>query len=348
MIKLCVAFGGRSSEYEVSCNSAYAVIKNIDKTKYVLTLVGITKDGVWYHYTGSVEKIADGSWAEEKESLTPCRLPQSYGDHAIYTDTARIPIDVFFPMMHGANCEDGKLQGALTLCGIPFVGSGCTASAVAMDKAFTKQIIRGEGIPQAEALVFSRRELMADLHSAVLKITEKFDFPVFVKPANTGSSVGVSKAKTKDELEAALLSASECDNKVLVEEYISGGEFEVAVIGNDAPVASCVGEIDPGSDFYDYNTKYIDDTALYFIPARLSPEISDKVREYAVKIYTTLGCRGLSRVDFFVEGDRIIFNEINTLPGFTPISMYPKLQIHGGLTYSQLIDRLIELAQEKE
>ena len=348
MIKLCVAFGGRSSEYEVSCNSAYSVIKNIDKTKYLTLLVGITKEGVWYRYTGSIEKIKDGSWCEEKDSLTPCRLPQSYGDHAIYTDNERLPIDVFFPVMHGANCEDGTLQGALTLCGIPFVGSGCAASAVAMDKAFTKQIVRKVGIPQAQELVFTRRELMTDMHSALTAVGEKFTFPVFVKPANAGSSVGVSKVRSEHELEAALIAAAECDSKVMVEEFVSGGEFEVAVIGNESPVASCVGEIVPGSEFYDYNTKYIGNTASYYIPARISAEVSDKIREYAVKIFSVLGCRGLARVDFFSDGKKIIFNEINTLPGFTPISMYPKLQINGGLTYSQLIDRLIELAQEKE
>lgn len=348
MIRLCVAFGGRSSEYEVSCTSAYSVIKNIDRTKYMTVLVGITKQGVWYRYTGSTEKIKDGSWCGEKDFLTPCRLPQSYGDHAIYTDNERLPIDVFFPVMHGENCEDGTLQGALSLCGIPFVGSGCTASAVAMDKAFTKRIVRGEGIPQAEELVFTRRALMTDMHSALMAVGEKFTYPVFVKPANAGSSVGVSKVRSESELEAALIAAAECDGKVLVEEFIPGNEFEVAVIGNQAPAASCVGEIVPGSEFYDYDTKYVNDTAAYYIPARLSAEVSDKIRDYAVRIFTLLGCRGLARVDFISDGERVIFNEINTLPGFTPISMYPKLQINGGLTYSQLIDRLIDLAQEKE
>ncbi|MCI8589210.1 MAG: D-alanine--D-alanine ligase [Clostridiales bacterium] len=347
MINLCCAFGGRSSEYEVSLQSAYNVIANVDPEKYRVIKLGITKQGVWYVYKGDLEKIRDGSWVLDTENLLPCHLSQNYQDKNLYVDGEKVPVDVFFPVMHGENCEDGILQGALSLCGIPFVGSGCSASAAAMDKNFTKQIVKEKGIPQANSICVFRGDVRENLYAVTEQVTKNFSFPVFVKPANAGSSVGVTKVKEKSELEGALLLAAEYDEKILIEEYISGGEFEVAVLGNQNPSASCVGEIVVGSEFYDYESKYIDDTASYYVPARLSEAVSQKVRDYAVEVFKALGCRGLARVDFFVDKDRIVFNEINTLPGFTPISMYPKLQIYGGLTYGQLIDRLIELALEE-
>lgn len=346
MINLCCAFGGRSAEYEVSLESAYSVITNVDLQKYNVIKLGVTRNGRWYVYEGENEKIKDGSWEKDTKHLIGCHFSQNYQDPFLYTDKGKMPIDVFFPVMHGENCEDGILQGALSLCGIPFVGSGCAAAAAAMDKDFTKQIVTAIGVPQARALCVRRCEIEDDLYAVVNRVLGAFALPVFVKPVNAGSSVGVTKVKQKEELEAALMQAAKYDKKVLIEEYIPGGEFEVAVLGNDNPTASCVGEIVPGSEFYDYNNKYIEDTASYFIPARLSEQAAQKVRSYAVEIFKALGCRGLARVDFFVEGERVVFNEINTLPGFTPISMYPKLQIYGGLTYSQLIDRLIELALE--
>ena len=330
MINLCCAFGGRSSEYEVSLQSAYNVIANADTEKYHIIKLGITKQGAWYVYTGDNEKIRDDSWINDAEHLYPCHLSQNYQDKNLYVNGQKEPVDVFFPIMHGENCEDGVLQGALSLCGIPFVGSGCAASAA------------------ADSLCILRSEVREDLYTVSEQITDKFSFPVFVKPANAGSSVGVTKVKEKSELESALIRAAEYDDKILIEEYITGGEFEVAVLGNQNPVASCIGEIVVGSEFYDYESKYIDDTASYYIPARLPEATVQKVRDYAVEIFKALGCRGLARVDFFVDGDRVVFNEINTLPGFTPISMYPKLQIYGGLTYGQLIDRLVELALEEE
>lgn len=346
MINLCCAFGGRSDEYEVSLSSAYGVLSNADREKYNLIRLGITRDGRRFYYTGADECIRDGSWVDDSAHLFRAHISQNYGDRTLYTAAGDFPIDVFFPIMHGTGCEDGRLQGALTLAGIPFVGSGCTASAVCMDKVITKALVHTLGIPQADAVVAFRAQIESDPAAVCDEVEGKFTYPVFVKPACTGSSVGVSKAKDRDGLLAALECAAQFDTKVLVEEFIAGHEFEVAVLGNDDPVASCVGEIVPGSEFYDYNNKYADDTASYYIPARLPQELSDQIREYAVRIYRTLGCAGLSRVDFFSDGQRVVFNEINTLPGFTPISMYPKLWIHSGLSYSALIDRLVALALE--
>ena len=344
MINLCCAFGGRSDEYEVSLSSVYGVLKNADKKKYNLIKLGITRDGKWYHYTGEDEKIKDGSWVDDRENLHPAHLSQTYGDRNLYTDEGKIKIDVLFPVMHGTNCEDGVLQGALELCGIPYVGSDHASSACCMDKAVTKLIVSATGVPQADAVIVTRRDVNNALDAICDKVEGKFTYPVFVKPARTGSSVGVSKAKTREALRDALVNAVKYDSKVLVEEFVPGGEFEVAVLGNEEPMASCVGEIEPGAEFYDYDNKYTDDTARYYIPARLTPEVAEKIKSYAIEVYTSLECKGLSRVDFFYDGESITFNEINTLPGFTPISMYPKLWAQEGVSYAALIDRLVDLA----
>ncbi len=344
MIQLCCAFGGRSDEYEVSLQSAYAVLGSVDRNKYNLIRLGITRDGRWFHYTGPDEKIADGSWVDDSAHLCAAHLSQNYKDRTLYTDNGALAIDVFFPIMHGSFCEDGTLQGMLSLCGIPFVGSGCAASAVCMDKALTKQLIRLTGIPQADAVVARRAQVEKDPEAVCKTAEDRFPYPMFVKPARTGSSVGVSKAKDRAGLLAAIKSAARFDDKLLIEEYIPGHEFEVAVLGNDAPEASCVGEIVPGKEFYDYQNKYSDHTASYHVPARLPAETAELIRSYAVQVFRTLGCAGLARVDFFSDGQQVVFNEINTLPGFTPISMYPKLWIHDGLSYPELIDRLVTLA----
>lgn len=347
MINLCCAFGGRSDEYEVSLESVYGVLSNADREKYNLIRLGITREGAWYYYTGSDDDIRSGQWINDKENLHSAHLSQTYGDRTLYTEAGNFDIDVFFPVMHGTACEDGTLQGALALCGIPFVGCDCAASACSMDKAITKQIVNGINIPQARAVIALRSKINTECDALCDKAEATLGYPVFVKPARTGSSVGVSKAKDRTGLMQALVNAAKYDTKVLIEEYVPGGEFEVAVLGNADAKASCVGEIVPGSEFYDYNNKYADDTASYYIPARLSDELSEKIRTYALQIYEALGCAGLSRVDFFCDGENVVFNEINTLPGFTPISMYPKLWIHQGLSYSALIDELVALAQER-
>ena len=240
------------------------------------------------------------------------------------------------------------MQGLLQLSGIPYVGLHVSASAVAMDKTLTKLVADQAGVPQAAWQLVRSGELGNHMEAVLELLENRFSYPMFVKPAGTGSSVGVSKAADREALSNALLNASAYDNKILVEEFIHGREIEVAVMGNDNPVASICGEIDSGAEFYDYDAKYVTDTSTAYIPARISEEVEEQVREAAVKIYSAIGCQGLSRVDFFVtyEGERIVFNEINTLPGFTSISMYPKLFAASGIPYGELIDELLKLAQE--
>lgn len=342
-IRVCCLFGGVSTEHKVSLSSVTSVLENIDREKYEPIMLGITPSGRWLLYEGEISAIASGEWERSAENVCDAWISPSREERCIRTSDGRVlPIDVVFPVMHGGNCEDGTLQGFLTLADIPYVGPDCEASAICMDKAATKTILNSHGIPQARAYIASRNEIKSDLEH-VVECCEEIGYPLFVKPSRAGSSVGVCKVRERSELIKALSDACVFDKTVLIEEFIKGREIEVAVMGNDELAASVCGEIEPGSDFYDYETKYISDTASYYIPARIDEETAEKVREYALKIYRTLGCRGLSRVDFFV-GDRIIFNEINTLPGFTSISMYPKLFMHMGMSYPEIIDRLITLA----
>ncbi|MBQ2766257.1 MAG: D-alanine--D-alanine ligase [Clostridia bacterium] len=354
-ITLLCLFGGKSSEYEVSLISAHSILSNIDREKYDVVTVGITKQGDWYNYTGDIDSIKDGTWCKNASALNKAALSPSPSDSAllIFTDDNRVKhihIDAVFPIMHGANAEDGTLQGLLKLSGIPFVGCGCATSAIGMDKGFTKLVLDQYDIPQAKCEIIDRFSLTNDIDSVVDACEGIGGYPLFVKPANAGSSVGASKANNRDGLIAALTLAAEHDSKIIVEEYITGKEIEVAVMGNGDYTASTCGQINPGSEFYDYDAKYsADSNSSCLIPADIKPKTAEKVREYAMRICTALGVTGLSRVDFFVtEDDKIIFNEINTLPGFTQISMYPKLFMHDGMTYSEIIDRLITLALTKE
>lgn len=352
-LSVCVLFGGMSPEHEVSLRSAESVLNNISKEKYNVFPVGITKDGDWILFTGSdYSMLPDGTWEDyennRRATISPVRgqgLLTFEGDCVV-----RERIDVVFPVLHGENGEDGTVQGLLQLAGIPYVGSGVAASAVAMDKTLTKLAAGQAGIPQADWMLVRREEMDLHMDQVLDAVEQKFRYPVFVKPAGTGSSVGVSKAGDRQALMAALENAAVYDRKVLVEEFIHGREIEVAVMGNDNPVASVCGEIDPGAEFYDYETKYVTDTSRAYIPARISEAAEETVRDMAVRVYGALGCRGLSRVDFFVtlEGERAVFNEINTLPGFTSISMYPKLFSASGIPYDELIDQLLALALEAQ
>ncbi len=357
-INLLILFGGRSSEYEVSLISAHSILSNIDRDNYAITTVGITKNGDWYLYEGDTDAIKSGDWCRDTDNLDRAMLSASPSDSALLVigkngAVKKQHIDVIFPVMHGANAEDGTLQGLLSLSGIPYVGCGCTTSAIGMDKVFTKLVLNNFDIPQAKCKIVLRNDF--ELHrEAVLDTCETLgEYPLFVKPANAGSSVGASKANDRASLKTAIELAAKHDSKVLVEEYINGKEVEVAVIGNRDHVASTCGQINPGSEFYDYDAKYsADSNSSAIIPADISWETMLDIRAYAVKICSILGVRGLSRVDFFVSEEngkeKITFNEINTLPGFTQISMYPKLMVNDGMTYSQLIDALITLALEKE
>ena len=350
-LSVCILFGGMSPEHEVSLRSAEAVLNNLDHNKYNVFPVGITRDGDWILYTGKdYSLLPTGEWERyprnRRAAISPVRgqgLLSFEGDCVV-----REWIDVVFPVLHGENGEDGAMQGLLKLAGIPYVGPHVAASAVAMDKTLTKLVVDNAGVPQAVWHLVRRGDLKNHMENTLDTLEYRFRYPMFVKPAGTGSSVGVSKAADREALRSALTSAAEFDEKILVEEFIHGREIEVAVLGNENPVASICGEIDSGADFYDYEAKYVTDTSTAYIPARIPEDVQETVREAAIKVYKAVGCQGLSRVDFFVTFDenRVVFNEINTLPGFTSISMYPKLFGASGIPYSQLIDQLLELAQE--
>lgn len=362
--RVLVVFGGQSSEHEVSRISATSILKNIDPDKFDVSMVGITKDGKWLPYSGSIDKIPSGEWEQialrggtrsitDKMSLIDTLVTKGVDegeiDKAPATEEKNKKIDVVFPVLHGCNGEDGTIQGLFELAAIPYVGCGVLGSALGMDKIYAKIIFEKAGIPQADYLYFTRKEIERDVDGIAGKIEEKFDYPIFVKPSNAGSSVGVTKAHDKNELKEALNYAAKYDRKVLIEEFINGREVECAVLGNDEPIASTVGEIIPSNEFYDYRAKYIDNSSKVKIPVDLPQEIIEEIRSYAVKAFKALDCAGLSRADFFVhkETGRVYINEINTLPGFTNISMYPMLWEASGISYSELIERLIDLAIER-
>lgn len=350
-LSLAVIFGGQSSEHEVSLMSAASILENLDTQRYQIHMVGITKEGRWLLYEGPVSGLDDGSWLT---GSTPAFLspdPQVHGLAVLReSGTEIIPIDCVFPALHGKNGEDGSIQGLFQLSGIPYVGCDVRSSAICMDKAVTHTLLTSAGIRQAHYLWFYAHRYAAAPEAIRNKIEARLDFPVFVKPANAGSSVGVSKVERPEDLDAAIQKAVREDGKVVVEEGVKGQEVECAVLGQgDSAEASIVGEIGASAAFYDYDDKYVNGTSQLFIPARIDGKVSEEIRETAVRAYRLLGCSGLARVDFFVTGDgqEVVLNEINTLPGFTSISMYPKLWTACGLTYSELLDRLIQLAMEK-
>ena len=350
-LNVCVLFGGISPEHEVSLRSAESVLNNMNPEKYNIFPIGITKDGDWVLYGGTdYAALPNGEWlnhpGNRRATISPVRgqgLLSFEGDCVV-----REMIDVVFPVLHGENGEDGAMQGLLQMAGIPYVGPHVSASAVAMDKTLTKLVVDNAGVTQADWQLVRNSELHNHMNAVIERLEKRFEYPVFIKPAGTGSSVGVSKAADRAQLREALLQAGAYDEKILVEEFIDGREIEVAVMGNDSPMASVCGEIDSGAEFYDYDAKYITDTSVCYIPARLSEEKAEQVRDLAVQVYSAIGCQGLSRVDFFVthDGERVVFNEINTLPGFTSISMYPKLFAASGIPYDELIDQLLQLALE--
>ena len=350
-LNVCVLFGGDSPEHEVSLRSAEYVLSCLDPEKYNIFPVGITKNGDWVRFGGTdYSMLPSGEWMDcpenRRAAISPVRgqgLLSFEGDCVV-----REMIDVVFPVLHGENGEDGTVQGLLQLAGIPYVGPHVSASAVAMDKTLTKLVADQAHVTQAAWELVRESDLESGMETILNSLEQRFSYPMFVKPAGTGSSVGVSKAADRPALQAALLKAGTYDEKILVEEFIHGREVEVAVMGNNSPVASICGEIDSGAEFYDYDAKYITDTSVAYIPARIEDQVAEQVRDMAVRIYRAIGCQGLSRVDFFVtyEDQRVVFNEINTLPGFTSISMFPKLFAASGIPGSELIDRLLELALE--
>ena len=346
-IRVAVLFGGVSSEHDVSLISAENVIRSIPKDKY--EVLGITKKGRWLYFPGDITEISTGAWEQNPDCSAAILSPDPLHGGIITIENGETyikKVDVVFPVLHGRNGEDGRLQGIMEMARIPYVGCGVLSSAVCMDKGMTHTVLDYNGIQTAKWASVHQRDLNK-LDEKCVAIAETLGFPLFVKPANAGSSVGVNKANDLESLKNAVQIAFTHDEKVIIEEFIDGRELEVAVFGYDAPIASYVGEIEPAAEFYDYDDKYVNGTSKLYIPARITDQESDRIRETALRAYQALGCKGLSRVDFFLAKDgSVILNEINTLPGFTSISMYPKLMEHLGMSQEYLVDKLIEQAME--
>lgn len=336
---IAILFGGQSTEHEVSRVSAASVLRNIDREKYDVFPVGITKDGKWYQYKGSVENIESGAWEKDAKNRI---------DNGISVILNR-EVDVVFPVLHGMYGEDGTIQGLCKLMKLPCVGPSVMSSAVCMDKIYTKYLLEHEGIKQADYVVVTAFDYKKKAQFFLDEIENKLGFPVFVKPSNSGSSVGITKAHDKDELKSGLEEALKYDRKILVETGINAREIEVAVLGNDDPKASVAGEVLPAKEFYDYEAKYANAESKLMIPARLNEQEMENIRTLAVRIFKKLDCAGMARVDFLVDKDNgeVYLNEVNTIPGFTSISMYPKMWEATGLPYGKLIDRLIDLAVQR-
>lgn len=351
---VALIFGGRSDEHEISIISARSVAAQIDRTKFVVDPVYIDREGGWHGGSCAQNVLAldiaallrSGSPESAKtrlESLTAEAAAERF-DFTAFRDNT----DVAFLALHGSNGEDGKIQGCLETFGVPYTGCGVTASALAMDKALTKLCAMAAGVEVADFMMIPSTDYLLDPCKTCDEVAGRFAWPVFVKPANLGSSVGISKVHDASELQPALDLACSLDSKVLVETAITGREIEVAVLGNADPVASVPGEIVPGSEFYDFDDKYIRNTARLFIPAELPDEITLAVRNAALTVFKALGCSGMSRVDFFVESgtNRIVLNEINTIPGFTDISMYPMMMAASGIEFPEVVEKLLFFALE--
>ena len=348
-VRVGILFGGKSAEHEVSLQSAKNVIDALDQNKYEVVLIGIDKQGTWllndtsrFLLNSQNPKLIKLNQSNDAVTL----VPQGGGSLThIASKQADAALDVVFPILHGPFGEDGTVQGLLKLAGVPFVGSGILGSAVGMDKEMMKRLLREADLPVAPFLVF--RAHQANLNFA--DVAGKLGLPLFVKPANLGSSVGVNKVTNEDDFRHAVAEAFEYDRKILVEAFIEGREIECSVLGNDDPIASVPGEVIASHEFYSYEAKYIDENgATLEIPAKVSEATARTLQDLAVKVFTTLGCEGLARVDFFLQPDgEVIVNEINTMPGFTSISMYPRLWEASGIPYADLIDRLIQLAMER-
>ncbi len=359
-LRIGIIFGGRSGEHEVSLRSARSVMAALDPAKYEVTPIGITKDGRWLA-ADAMGGLADGGAARAvtllPEPADAALLAVDHpGDDASASNlSVMAALDVVFPVLHGPFGEDGTVQGLLELVGLFYVGAGVVGSAVGMDKAIFKQVMVAGGLPVLPWVLITRGQWRRDPDAVVAAVESALPYPVFTKPVNLGSSVGISKCRDRAELRAGLAEAARYDRRLLVEQGIDRArELEVAVLGNDEPRASVVGEIRPRREFYDYVAKYMaapgsEDESELIIPAEMAPELAEAIRELAVRAYQAIDCAGLGRVDLLLDdrAGQIYLNEINTIPGFTTISMYPKLWEASGLSYSELLDRLIELALER-
>lgn len=342
-IKLGVVFGGQSGEHEVSRVSAYNVLQVINTAKYDITCIGITKQGVWMIYKGPYTRIKDGSWEQDDENLKK--------EFSLFHDPEITGIDIFYPILHGPMGEDGTIQGVFEMMGKPYVGCGVLASSVGMDKVVSKILFESAGIPVTPYVCFKKRQWDQNQDAILTKIEEKLGYPAFVKPVNMGSSVGISKAHNQDELVAGIIEALRYDQKILVEAFIDGREIECAVLEDEGIIKTTIpGEVVASKEFYDYEAKYSDDQdSEVIIPAPISEALLNKVREYAAIAFEAIDGSGLSRVDFFVTrgSGEIIINEVNTLPGFTNISMYPKMWENMGMDYAELVEKIICSAGRK-
>lgn len=362
-IRVGVVFGGKSGEHDVSLRSARAVMESLDPQAFEVVPIGITREGQWLAGGDPLMRLESGSELARLEGragaaddatatsneLAVTETPPS-SIFATGQGSSGAPIDVIFPVLHGPRGEDGTVQGMFELAGVPYVGAGVLASAVAMDKALAKTVFDQQGIPQAPWMLVSKREWQRDAAAVEARIERELGFPCFVKPANLGSSVGITKVHHAGELAAALELAAAHDRRLVIEQGIDARELEVSVLGNDDPIASAISEIEPTHEFYDYAAKYIDeDGATFTLPAQIPPETADELREIAIRAYKAIDCAGMARVDFFLERGtgRLLLNEINTIPGFTAISQYPKMWEASGLPFDQLVTRLIELAIER-
>ncbi|MFZ4621052.1 MAG: D-alanine--D-alanine ligase family protein [Bacteroidota bacterium] len=350
-LKIGVLFGGRSAEHEVSIVSAASVINALDKTKYDVVPIGISKDGRWLSAVNVIQLLRDKSPIEQfpEHVLLPDPRKQSLVNISGAFPQNAQKVDVIFPVIHGTFGEDGTIQGLFELADIPYVGAGVLGSAVGMDKVVAKQLLEQAGIPVTKGISFLYSQYAKNEQELIADIERKLKYPCFVKPPNQGSSVGISKAHDRRELVAAIHLAGEFDRKILVEKAVNKPrEIELSVMGNDEPIVSLPGEIIPSNEFYDYDAKYVDGKSDAHIPAKLPKSVIKKLQQTALKAYKVLDCAGMARVDFLLQKDgKIFLNEINTLPGFTSISMYPKMWEASGVPYSELLDRLIGYAIER-
>lgn len=352
-IRIGILFGGRSAEHEVSLVSAASIIKALDKNKYDIIPIGITQEGRWVSSANALSLLKEKSGVANLPEHLLVPDPRRRGLVGMQNDSSTNevkPLDVIFPVLHGTYGEDGTIQGLFELADVAYVGAGVLGSAVGMDKVIQKQLLDDAGILITPFISFLMKEYEENEKRIIAAVEKKLRYPCFVKPANTGSSVGISKAHNRRELSAAIRLASQYDRKILVEKSIEKArEIECSVLGNDEPIASVPGEIISSNEFYDYDAKYVDGKSTSVIPAKFSKTVTKKIQQIAVAAFRVLDCAGMARVDFLVQrgGEKIYLNEINTIPGFTSISMYPKLWEASGLKYSELLDRLIQLALER-
>ncbi|KUP04889.1 D-alanine--D-alanine ligase [Bacillus coahuilensis p1.1.43] len=338
--RVCLVYGGKSAEHEVSLQTAKAVIKALDPSLYEIHPIYISIEGEWQKgpkLEGPVEEVKQLQY--QNEQVQPLSLAAA---------TEEEGYDIIFPLLHGPNGEDGTVQGMLELLNLPYVGNGVLSSAAGMDKVIMKNLFAQSGLDQVKYTWFIRSEWKANVEAAYEKVEAKLGYPCFVKPANLGSSVGISKASNREELVAAFEEAFQFDRKIIIEEGVVAREIEVGVLGNDEPACSVIGEIVPKTDFYDYNSKYVDGNTAMIIPAELPEGVEERMKEQAICAFKSLDCSGLVRADFFLTKDqRLMINEVNTMPGFTPFSMFPLLWKEAGVSYPELIKRLIDLGVER-